>query len=201
MRYLFPITIFGAALVGYQAAQPQATSAPGSDSAAQVAASTYEHLATAIIEIEATEDELVKSILIGYHTAAQGHLKAAARDAQGRVVTSRRPQQRSRTSPTRATSAFRPSASDWQRPDTRITPTSKPSQTTCLLQTASESGFLTWPRGSAGGQPADDLESLGDRPRPRVPGSRSRRSDHTRCRPVLPGRRPRRRRPGSEDAT
>ncbi len=33
----------------------------------------------------AVEDQLVKSILIGYHAAAQGHLKAAARDAQGRV--------------------------------------------------------------------------------------------------------------------
>ena len=63
----------------------QPPNAAKSDSAAQVAASTYEHLATAIIEIEATEDELVKSILIGYHTAAQSHLRAAARDAQGRV--------------------------------------------------------------------------------------------------------------------
>ena len=51
----------------------------------EAAASTYEHLATAIIEIETTEDELVKSILIGYHAAAQSHLRAAARDAQGRV--------------------------------------------------------------------------------------------------------------------
>jgi hypothetical protein len=50
-----------------------------------VAASTYEHRATAIIEIEMTEDELVKSILIGYHAAAQNHLKSAARDAQRRA--------------------------------------------------------------------------------------------------------------------
>ena len=42
------------------------------------AAATYEHLATAIIAIEATEDELVKSILLGYQAAAQGHLRAAA---------------------------------------------------------------------------------------------------------------------------
>src|SRR5260370_493264 len=35
---------------------------------------------------EATEDELVKSILIGYHTTAQNHLRAAARDAQGRAA-------------------------------------------------------------------------------------------------------------------
>jgi len=85
MRNLIPITILGATLLGYQAARPQAPNAPNPDSAAQVAASTYEHLATAIIEIETTEDELVNSILIGYHSAAQGHLRAAARDAQGRV--------------------------------------------------------------------------------------------------------------------
>jgi hypothetical protein len=54
--------------------------------AEQVAASTYEHLATAIIEIESTEDELVKSILIGYYTAAHNRLRAAARDAAGRVA-------------------------------------------------------------------------------------------------------------------
>jgi hypothetical protein len=48
------------------------------------AASTYEHLATAIIAIEATEDELVKSILLGYHAAAQNHLKAAMTDEKNR---------------------------------------------------------------------------------------------------------------------
>jgi hypothetical protein len=85
MRYLIPFTIFGALFLGYQAARSQAPNAQNSDSAAQVAASTYEHLATAIIEIEHTEDELVKSILIGYYTAAQAHLKASSVDAQGRV--------------------------------------------------------------------------------------------------------------------
>jgi hypothetical protein len=85
MRNLIPTVILGATLLGYQAARPQAPNAPAADTAEQVAASTYEHLASAIIEIETTEDELVKSILIGYHTAAQNHLKAAARDAQGRV--------------------------------------------------------------------------------------------------------------------
>jgi hypothetical protein len=85
MRYLFPAVLVGAAFLAAQAARPQATTDPAGDSAASVAASTYEHLATAIIEIETTEDELVKSILIGYHAAAQGHLRAAARDAQGRV--------------------------------------------------------------------------------------------------------------------
>jgi hypothetical protein len=43
----------------------------GAKSMDQVAAATYEHLATAIIAIEATEDDLVKSILLGYHAAAQ----------------------------------------------------------------------------------------------------------------------------------
>ena len=86
MRNLVPATILLAVLLTFQVAQSQAPkAAPKVDSAAEVAASTYEHLATAIIEIETTEDELVKSILIGYHTAAQNHLRAAARDAQGRV--------------------------------------------------------------------------------------------------------------------
>jgi hypothetical protein len=85
MRTLIPITILGATLLGYQAAKSQAPRAADSSAAASVAASTYEHLATAIIEIEKTEDELVKSILIGYHSAAQGHLKAAARDQAGKV--------------------------------------------------------------------------------------------------------------------
>ena len=66
----------------------QATSQPSAKSAAdtmdQSAAATYEHLATAIIAIEATEDELVKSILLGYSAAAHGHLKAAVADEPGR---------------------------------------------------------------------------------------------------------------------
>ncbi len=85
MRYLIPITICCVFLLGYQAARPQAPSQPNTESMAQVAAATYEHLATAIIEIEATEDDLVKSILIGYYTAAQMHMKAAEQDAQGRA--------------------------------------------------------------------------------------------------------------------
>ena len=86
MRYLTPTAICAASLLGYQAARTQDAAAPKADSADAVAASTYEHLATAIIEIEATEDELVKSILIGYHMAAQNYLKAAARDAAGRTA-------------------------------------------------------------------------------------------------------------------
>lgn len=85
MRYLIPIVIVGLGFVGFQAAHSQAPAAPKADSAGAVAAATYEHLATAIIAIEATEDQLVKSILIGYHSAAEHHLRAAARDAQGRV--------------------------------------------------------------------------------------------------------------------
>ena len=71
-------------MLGYQAARSQHQATPEDRLRPKVAAATYEHLATAIIEIEATEDELVKSILIGYHTAAQGHLRAAVRDAEGR---------------------------------------------------------------------------------------------------------------------
>jgi hypothetical protein len=87
MRLMIPTAILGATVLGYQAAQPaqNAPVAASANTAAAVAASTYEHLATAIIEIEATEDELVKSILIGYETAAQMHIRAAGRDAANRV--------------------------------------------------------------------------------------------------------------------
>jgi hypothetical protein len=87
MRNLATSILIGAGLVGYQASKPQAQTPAGHHAAdaSQVAANTYEHLATAIIAIEATEDELVKSILIGYETAAQAHLAAASRDAKGRV--------------------------------------------------------------------------------------------------------------------
>jgi hypothetical protein len=86
MRHLIPPAILIAGFLGLQGARSQSPSPRGADAAGQSAAATYEHLATAIIAIEATEDELVKSILIGYHTAAQNHLKAAGRDAQGRVA-------------------------------------------------------------------------------------------------------------------
>jgi hypothetical protein len=86
MRQLIPTAILLAGFLGFQAARSQAPSSRAENAAGQSAAATYEHLATAIIAIEATEDELVKSILIGYHMAAQGHLKAAARDAQNRVA-------------------------------------------------------------------------------------------------------------------
>jgi len=85
MRNLIPTVILGAALLGYQTARPDAPNVPQADAMASVAAATYEHLATAIIEIEKTEDELVKSILIGHHTVAQNQLRTAVLDPQGRV--------------------------------------------------------------------------------------------------------------------
>jgi hypothetical protein len=81
---LITTTVLCLAFLTAQAALSQAPKAPRPASAGEVAASTYEHLATAIIEIEATEDELVKSILVGYYTAARNHLRAAAGDAQNR---------------------------------------------------------------------------------------------------------------------
>ncbi|MFO0950119.1 MAG: hypothetical protein U0835_03005 [Isosphaeraceae bacterium] len=88
MRNLTAVVILGVCFMTYQSARSQApqNAASPNDTAAGVAASTYEHLATAIIEIETTEDELVKSILIGYHQAAQAHLRAAARDADRRAT-------------------------------------------------------------------------------------------------------------------
>jgi len=85
MRNLIPTVILCAALLGYQTARPDAPNVPQADAMASVAAATYEHLATAIIEVEKTEDELVKSILIGYHTVAQNQLRAAVVDPPGRV--------------------------------------------------------------------------------------------------------------------
>jgi hypothetical protein len=86
MKTFIPTAVLCLLMLGYQAARSQQQpAAPKVESESKVAASTYEHLANAIIAIEATEDELVKGILIGYQWAAQGRLKAAARDAQGRV--------------------------------------------------------------------------------------------------------------------
>lgn len=86
MRNLVLATILGATFLTIQAARSQAPQAPRADSAGQVAAATYEHLATAIIEIEKTENELVKSILIGHYTAAQNHLQSAARGGERRAA-------------------------------------------------------------------------------------------------------------------
>jgi hypothetical protein len=83
MKMLIPSLIVGASLLAYQQAKSQPANSR-EESMDRSAASTYEHLATAIIAIEATEDELVKSIILGYHAAAQGHLRAAIRDEEGR---------------------------------------------------------------------------------------------------------------------
>lgn len=85
-KTLIPTTLICLTFLTYQAALSQAPKAAKSDSASHVAAETYEHLATAIIAIEQTEDDLVKSILIGYHTAADMHLRAAVRDAKNRTA-------------------------------------------------------------------------------------------------------------------
>src|SRR3954452_16512907 len=88
MKRLIPAVVVGLLVIAIHKVESsmQAPASNPASSAADVAASTYEHLASAIIEIEATEDELVKSILIGYHAAAQNHLKAAPRDAAGRTA-------------------------------------------------------------------------------------------------------------------
>jgi hypothetical protein len=71
-------------LMAYQKASSQQQSSTRHESMDRSAAATYEHLAAAIIAIEATEDELVKSILLGYHAAAQNHLRAAITDEKNR---------------------------------------------------------------------------------------------------------------------
>lgn len=82
MKSLVPAVLVGLlALAIHQRANSSAQAPSRATAADEVAAVTYEHLASAIIEIEATEDNLVKSILIGYHQAAQRHLRRAM-DAQ-----------------------------------------------------------------------------------------------------------------------
>lgn len=75
MKALVSVVIVGFSALLYQ----QSNRAPAMHDASAI---TYEHLATAIIEIEATEDNLVKGILMHYHGMAQDHLHAAA-NAQG----------------------------------------------------------------------------------------------------------------------
>jgi hypothetical protein len=83
MKSLIPAAAVGVLALALQGVG-QTQRAPQKETMASVAANTYEHLATAIIEIEKTEDELVKSILLGYHAAAQNHLKAAQTDQANR---------------------------------------------------------------------------------------------------------------------
>ena len=81
MKTLIPAVLVGLlALAIHQRADSAAQATSKATAAEEVAAVTYEHLATAIIEIEATEDNLVKSILIGYQQAAQRHLRRAIDD-------------------------------------------------------------------------------------------------------------------------
>jgi len=85
MRILASVLITGASLLALQAiGQTTKEESKSEQKMEEVAASTYEHLATAIIEIERTEDELMKSILLGYHAAAKGHLRAAAEAKDGK---------------------------------------------------------------------------------------------------------------------
>lgn len=85
MKTLIPAVLVGLLALAIHQRADSTTQAPSkATSADEVAAVTYEHLATAIIEIEATEDNLVKSILIGYHQAAQRHLRRAVDDAAQR---------------------------------------------------------------------------------------------------------------------
>ncbi len=85
MKRLIPAVLVGLlALAIHQRADSRPQAPSSATAAEEVAAVTYEHLATAIIEIEATEDNLVKSILIGYHQAAQRHLRRAVDDAAQR---------------------------------------------------------------------------------------------------------------------
>lgn len=86
MKVLASILIGGVALLTLQAFGQTKTAEKSEQAMDQSAALTYEHLATAIIEIERTEDELVKSILLGYNAAAKGHLRMAASDERARAA-------------------------------------------------------------------------------------------------------------------
>jgi len=87
MKALIPATILTVSLLASQQtwAQPGSpTHSRSEETMDRVAAATYENLANAIIAIEATENELVKSILLGYQAAAHGHLHAAIADEKNR---------------------------------------------------------------------------------------------------------------------
>jgi hypothetical protein len=84
MKKSIPVLVVVISLMVFHRAMSQNPANDKSETMDKSAAATYEHLATAIIAIEATEDELVKSILLGYHAAAQGHLHAALEPGAGR---------------------------------------------------------------------------------------------------------------------
>lgn len=71
MKLLIPALIIGAVAIG---TQNQSTQPAMHDATA----ATYEHLATAIIEIRATENNLVRGILLHHEAAARQHLERAA---------------------------------------------------------------------------------------------------------------------------
>ncbi|WP_435010905.1 hypothetical protein P12x_002195 [Tundrisphaera lichenicola] len=81
---ILSLALVGSSLAWRQANSQQADGNTKADTMDKSAAATYENLATAIIAIEATEDELVRSILLGYQAAAQGHLRAAAEPGPNR---------------------------------------------------------------------------------------------------------------------
>lgn len=83
-KTLVPTLLLVITLMAYNQATSQQAKNAREETMDKTAAATYEHLATAIIAIEQTEDELVKSILLGYHAAAQGHLRAAVADETNR---------------------------------------------------------------------------------------------------------------------
>ncbi len=77
--------IAGPALAQQEKGADRAQAFEAADRAAnETAAKTYEHLAESIIALHSAEDELVKSILIGYHSAAQSRLRFAARAGDSR---------------------------------------------------------------------------------------------------------------------
>jgi hypothetical protein len=69
-----------------RADEPDAAATTLSASGSDVFAELYEHLADSIIEIRATEDNLVKGLLAQYHASAQRHLAEAAEAGAKRVA-------------------------------------------------------------------------------------------------------------------
>jgi hypothetical protein len=69
-----------------RAQESKSGSGDGAGITAVSLAELYEHLANSIIEIRATEDNLVKAMLVQYHVSAQQNLAAAAASATGRAA-------------------------------------------------------------------------------------------------------------------
>lgn len=93
MKRLIPLAGIGLAVLMFQVSQSKPADAPPpappqGDTANMgvVAAATYEHLATVIIETRKTEEELVKGILIGYHAVAQHQLREAAASGKANLM-------------------------------------------------------------------------------------------------------------------